>query len=50
MEGDAQELVALVDAVTGLLDARGNPVGLGMSLKGVYARTWQGIVENLPTP
>jgi len=49
-EGDTQDLVALIDAVIGLLDAGGNPTGLGMSLKGVYARTWQGIVENLSSP
>ena len=47
MEGDAQELVALVDAVIGLLDAGGNPDGLGTNLKGVYARTWQAIVAQL---
>jgi hypothetical protein len=47
MEGNAQELVALLDAVIGLLDAGGNPSGLGTSLKGVYARTWQEIVEQL---
>ena len=47
VEGDAQELVALLDAVIGLLDAGGNPAGLGMSLKGVYARMWQAIVEQL---
>jgi tetratricopeptide (TPR) repeat protein len=47
IEGDVQDLVALVDAVIGLLDAEGNPAGLGMSLNGVYARTWQAIVESL---
>jgi tetratricopeptide (TPR) repeat protein len=47
VEGEAQEFVALVDTVIGLLDAGGNPDGLGMSLKGVYARTWQVIVEQL---
>ena len=47
MEGDAQDFVALVDAVIGLLDAGGNPSGLGTSLTGVYARTWQAIVEQL---
>lgn len=46
-EGDAQDLVALLDAVIGLLDAGGNPAGLGTNLKGVYARTWQKIVEHL---
>ncbi len=49
MEGDAQELVALLDEVIGLLDAGGNQDGLGMNLKGAYARTWQAIVENLPS-
>ena len=47
VEGDAQELVALLDAVIGLLDAGGNPDGLGTNLKGIYARTWQAIVEQL---
>jgi hypothetical protein len=46
-EGGAQDLVALIDAVIGLLDAGGNPDGLGTNLKGVYARTWQAIVEQL---
>src|SRR6266568_3406280 len=43
-EGDTQELVALLDEVIGLLDAGGNQDGLGMNLKGAYARTWQAIV------
>jgi hypothetical protein len=47
VEGDAQELVALLDAVFGLLDAGGNPDGLGTNLKGIYAHTWQAIVEQL---
>ena len=47
VEGDAQELVALLDAVIGLLDAGGNPDGLGTNLKGICARTWQAIVEQL---
>jgi hypothetical protein len=47
MEGDAEELVALLDAVIGLLDAGGNPAGLGTNLTGVYAQTWQAIVEQL---
>jgi tetratricopeptide (TPR) repeat protein len=47
VEGDAQEMVALLDAVIGLLDAGGNPDGLGMNLKGIYAQTWQAIVEQL---
>ena len=47
VEGDAQDLVALLDAVIGLLDAGGNPAGLGTNLKGVYARMWQAMVEQL---
>jgi tetratricopeptide (TPR) repeat protein len=47
VEGDAQEFVALLDAVIGLLDAGGNPAGLGTNLTGVYARTWHTIVEQL---
>jgi tetratricopeptide (TPR) repeat protein len=46
-KGDAQELVALLDAVFGLLDAGGNPDGLGSHLTGVYERTWLTIVEQL---
>jgi hypothetical protein len=33
--------------VIGLLDAGGNPTGLGYNLKGLYAKTWQEIVEKL---
>jgi hypothetical protein len=40
-------MVALLDAVIGLLDAVGNPVGSGEGLKGIYAKTWQEIVERL---
>jgi hypothetical protein len=47
VEGDAQELVELLDAIIGLLDTGGNPDGLGTNLKGIYARTWQAIVEQL---
>jgi len=47
VEGDAQELVELLDAVIGLLDKAGNPAGLGADLTGIYARTWQAIVEQL---
>jgi len=46
-QGD-RNLSALLDAVIGLLDANGNPAGLGTSLQGVYARTWLSIVERLP--
>ena len=48
-KGDRPDFVALLDAILGLLDARGNPAGLGTNLKGVYAQTWQTIVENLPS-
>nr|MBA2677211.1 tetratricopeptide repeat protein [Ktedonobacteraceae bacterium] len=41
-------LAALLDAVIRLLDADGNPAGLGGGLKGIYAQTWQVIVEGLP--
>jgi len=44
-----RNLVGLLDAVIGLLDAGGNPTGLGESLSGVYARMWQEIVRKLPT-
>jgi tetratricopeptide (TPR) repeat protein len=44
-ERDAQDLVALLDAVIGLLDAGGNPAGLGTNLKGIYERVWQEIIE-----
>jgi hypothetical protein len=47
MEGDARDLVALLDAIIGLLDAGGNPDGLGTNLEGIYAQTWQAIVEQL---
>ncbi len=43
-----RNMTALLDAVIGLLDAGGNPAGLGQGLKGVYARTWQAVVEHLP--
>jgi tetratricopeptide (TPR) repeat protein len=43
-----RNMAALVDAAIGLLDAGGNPTGLGEDLRGVYAKTWQEIVEKLP--
>ena len=39
-----RNMVALLDAVIGLLDAGGNPTGLGVDLKGIYVNTWQKIV------
>lgn len=44
-----RNLAALLDAVIALLDAGGNPAGLGNDLQGIYARTWQAIVARLPT-
>ena len=46
-QGD-RNMVALLDAVIGLLDADGNPAGLGEGLQGIYAQTWQEIVRRLP--
>ena len=44
----SRHLVMLLDAVIGLLEAGGNPAGLGEGLTGIYARIWQKIVEQLP--
>jgi tetratricopeptide (TPR) repeat protein len=46
-QADERELVALLDAVVGLLDAGGNPAGLGADLTGNYAQVWQVLVEAL---
>jgi tetratricopeptide (TPR) repeat protein len=43
-----RNMVALLDAAIGLLDAGGNPTGLGDDLKGIYAKTWHEIVGKLP--
>jgi pentatricopeptide repeat protein len=37
----------LLEAATGLLDAGGNPAGLGAGLAGVYADAWRAIVDGL---
>lgn len=42
-----EQLVALSEAIIGLLDAQGDPAGLGSGLRGIYARTWQTIVARL---
>lgn len=42
-----RNMVAMLNAVIGLLDAGGNPIGLGKDLRGVYAKTWQEIVLGL---
>ena len=44
-----RHMAALLDAVIGLLDAGGNPKGLGDDLKGIYAQTWQEIVKKCGT-
>ena len=44
-----RNMVALLDDVIRLLDAGGNPAGLGQNLKGIYAQTWQAIVRQLPS-
>src|SRR5438874_4815582 len=46
--GGNRNMVALLEAVIGLLDAGGDPAGLGEGLAGVYAKTWQAIVGQLP--
>jgi len=42
-----RNMVALLDAAIGLLDAGSNHTGLGVDLKGIYAKTWQEIVGKL---
>ncbi len=45
----ARHLLTLFDAVIGLLDAGGNPTDLGEGLTGVYEKTWQNLLGQLPT-
>ena len=40
-------MALLLEAIIELLDARGNATGLRADLKGIYAQTWQEIVEQL---
>ena len=40
-----RNLAALLEAVIGLLDAGGNPAGLGQGMQGIYARTWKAILK-----
>ena len=42
-----EQLVALLEAVVGLLDAGGNPGGLGADLAGYYAQVWQALIGSL---
>jgi hypothetical protein len=44
-----RNMLALLDDVIGLLDAGGNPAGLGQDLQGIYAQTWQVLVRQLPS-
>jgi hypothetical protein len=44
--GDAG-FVALINAITALLDAAGNPVGLGRGLTGPHAAAWKAILDGL---
>src|SRR5205085_12411757 len=46
--GGDRNMVALLEAVIGLLDSGGNPAGFGEGLAGVYAKTWEAIVGQLP--
>ena len=46
-ERGADQLVLLVDMVIKLIDANGNPIGLGEGLQGIHAKIWQAIVSQL---
>jgi len=46
-QANDRQLVALLDAIVGLLDAGGNPAGLGADLAGEYAQVWQALIEAL---
>jgi len=48
VKGD-RNMGALLDAIIGLLDAQGNPAGLGQNLQGIYAQTWHALVQQLPS-
>ncbi|MGD9101144.1 MAG: tetratricopeptide repeat protein, partial [Anaerolineae bacterium] len=45
---DAHPLLALLDAIIALLDANGDPSGLGQNLEGPYAQTWRAITKQRP--
>jgi hypothetical protein len=40
-------MIAFIDAVIGLLDANGNPLGLGDHLTGEYKKAWQALIVTL---
>ncbi len=46
-QANDRQLVALLDAMVGLLDAGGNPAGLGADLAGDYAQVWQALIGSL---
>jgi tetratricopeptide (TPR) repeat protein len=48
-QANERQMLTLLDAIIGLLDARGNPAGLGAGLVGDYAQVWQALVEALGT-
>jgi len=48
VKGD-RNMGALLDAIIKLLDAQGNPAGLGQNLQGIYAQTWHALVQQLPS-
>ena len=48
MKGE-RNMGALLDNIIGLLDAEGNPAGLGQNLQGIYAQTWHALVQQLPS-
>ena len=43
-----QNMVDLMDVILALLDAGGDPDGLGDDLQGVHAQTWLNILAQLP--
>jgi hypothetical protein len=47
IQANNEQLVALLEAVVGLLDAGGNPGGLGAGLAGYYAQVWQALLGSL---
>jgi hypothetical protein len=47
---DHRPLLALLEAIIALLDANGDPSGLGQNLDGPYAQTWQAITQQLSQP
>lgn len=42
-----QKMTALADALIGLIDADGDPRGLGENLKGDYRKAWRTVIAGL---